>query len=349
MLNDFLGQYYTGTPFVPREIMLEMDVPDKDVIERFLTEKRGGKVSILIPRIGQKERLVELAHRNAGIIMENSRERIKREEGRTIGAAKEIAGWLGLTEVNRMESYDISHISGFDSVGSMVVFERGKAKRSDYRKFRLSPGIGNNDYESMKEVLTRRFTHEARSEFDSFSRYPDLILMDGGRGQVNICVEVLKNLGIDIPVAGMVKDDRHRTRGICFEDREIPVDTRSEGFKLAVRIQDEVHRFAIEYHRSLRSLNQVHSVLDDIPGIGPARRKALMRHFGDIESIKKASIDELSMAEGNEYQGGSGCAETFSVKRKSGRSCWCRKNGIVPGCSISCVLHRWAFMVSFIN
>ena len=316
IMNDFLGQYYTGTPFVPREIMLEMDVPDKDVIERFLTEKRGGKVSILIPRIGQKERLVELAHRNAGIIMENSRERIKREEGRTIGAAKEIAGWLGLTEVNRMESYDISHISGFDSVGSMVVFERGKAKRSDYRKFRLSPGIGNNDYESMKEVLTRRFTHEARSEFDSFSRYPDLILMDGGRGQVNICVEVLKNLGIDIPVAGMVKDDRHRTRGICFEDREIPVDTRSEGFKLAVRIQDEVHRFAIEYHRSLRSLNQVHSVLDDIPGIGPARRKSLMRHFGDIDSIKNASIDELSMAEGMNTKAAAAVRDFFSKEKE---------------------------------
>ena len=298
ILNDFMGQFYTGTPFVPREIMLELEIPDSEVIERFLSEKRGGKVSILVPKIGQKERLVELAHRNAGIIMENSRDRIKREEGRTIGAAKEIAGWLGLTDVNRMESYDISHIAGFDSVGSMVVFEKGKAKRSDYRKFRLSPGIGNNDYESMKEVLTRRFTHVAKSEFDSFSRYPDLILMDGGKGQVNICLEVLNDLGIKIPVAGMVKDDKHRTRGIYFNDKEIPVDTRSEGFKLATRIQDEVHRFAISYHRSLRSVNQVHSVLDDIPGIGPARRKALMRHFGDIEKIKAADLDELLAVEG---------------------------------------------------
>ncbi len=298
ILNDFMGQFYTGTPFVPREIMLEMEIPDREVIEKFLSEKRGGKVSILVPKIGQKERLVELAHRNAGIIMENSRDRIKREEGRTTGAAKEIAGWLGLTDVNRMESYDISHIAGFDSVGSMVVFEKGKAKRSDYRKFRLSPGIGNNDYESMKEVLKRRFTHVAKSEFDSFSRYPDLILMDGGKGQVNICLEVLNDLKIKIPVAGMVKDDKHRTRGIYFNNKEIPIDNRSEGFKLAVRIQDEVHRFAISYHRSLRSVNQVHSVLDDIPGIGPARRKALMRHFGDIEKIKKADLDELLAVEG---------------------------------------------------
>ena len=298
VLNDFMGQFYTGTPFVPKEIMLETDVPDKEILERFLSEKRGGKVTILIPKIGQKERLVELAGRNAGIILENSRERIKREEGRTIGAAKEIAGWLGLKDVTRMESYDISHISGFDSVGSMVVFEKGKAKRSDYRKFRLSAGMGNDDYGSMKEVLTRRFTHTAKSEYDSFSRYPDLILMDGGKGQVNVCLEVLKDLKIDIPVAGLVKDDRHHTRGIYFEDREIPIDTRSEGFKLATRIQDEVHRFAIEYHRSLRSVSQVHSVLDDIPGIGPARRRALMRHFGDIEKIRAAGIDELSMAEG---------------------------------------------------
>ncbi|MBQ9359828.1 MAG: excinuclease ABC subunit UvrC [Lachnospiraceae bacterium] len=318
VLNDFLGQFYTGTPFVPREIMLEMDVPDKEVIENFLSDKRGSKVSILIPKIGQKERLVELAHRNAGIIMENSKERIKREEGRTIGAAKEIAGWLGLTDVNRMESYDISHISGFDSVGSMVVFEKGKAKKSDYRKFRLSAGIGNNDYESMKEVLTRRFTHEAKSEYDSFSRYPDLILMDGGKGQVHICLEVLHKLGINIPVAGMVKDDKHRTRGIYFEDKEIPIDTRSEGFKLATRIQDEVHRFAIEYHRSLRSVSQVHSVLDEIPGIGPARRKALMRHFGDIGKIKTASIDELCAVEGMNTKAAVAVSSYFKEKQDSG-------------------------------
>lgn len=314
VLNDFLGQFYTGTPFVPKEIMLESDVPDKEILEKFLSEKRGGKVTILVPKIGQKERLVELARRNAGIILENSRERIKREEGRTIGAAKEIAGWLGLKEANRMESYDISHISGFDSVGSMVVFEKGKAKRSDYRKFRLSSGIGNDDVGSMKEVLTRRFTHESKSEFDSFSRYPDLILMDGGKGQVNVCIEVLKELNIDIPVAGMVKDDKHRTRGIYFENREIPIDTHSEGFKLATRIQDEVHRFAIEYHRSLRSVSQVHSVLDDIPGIGPARRKALMRCFGDIEKMKNASVEELSTADGMNKRAAEAVRSYFETK-----------------------------------
>lgn len=314
VLNDFLGQFYTGTPFVPREIMLETDVPDREVIEKFLSDKRGSRVTILIPKIGQKERLVELAHRNAEIIMENSKERIKREEGRTIGAAKEIADWLGLGSANRMESYDISHISGFDSVGSMVVFEKGKAKRSDYRKFRLSAGIGNNDYESMREVLTRRFTHESKSEYDSFSRYPDLILMDGGKGQVNICLEVLNELKIDIPVAGMVKDDRHRTRGIYFNDREIPIDTHSEGFKLATRIQDEVHRFAIEYHRSLRSVSQVHSVLDDIPGIGPARRKALMRYFGDIEKIKAADVDELAAVEGMNSKAARAVAEYLRAR-----------------------------------
>ncbi len=314
ILNDFIGQFYTGTPFVPREIMLEMEVADRDVMERFLTEKRGGRVSIIVPKIGQKERLVELASRNANTILENSKDRIKREEGRTIGAAKEIAGWLGLSDVERMESYDISHISGFDSVGSMVVFERGKAKKSDYRKFRLSPGIGNNDYESMKEVLTRRFTHETKSEYDSFSRYPDLILMDGGRGQVNICLEVLNDLGLRIPVAGMVKDERHRTRGIYFEEQEIPIDIHSEGFKLATRIQDEVHRFAIEYHRSLRSINQVHSVLDDIPGIGPARRKALMKRFGSIEKIMSADVEELSETEGMNTRAAMAVAEYFKKK-----------------------------------
>ncbi len=314
ILNDFLGRFYTGTPFVPKEIMLETDVPDRIILEKFLTERRGNKVSILIPKIGQKERLVELAHRNAGIIMENSKERIKREEGRTIGAAKEIAVWLGLSEINRIESYDISHISGFDSVGSMVVFEKGKAKKPDYRKFRLSSDIGNNDYESMREVLTRRFMHEAKSEYDSFSRYPDLILMDGGKGQVSICLEVLNTLGIRIPVAGMVKDDKHRTKGIYFEDREIPVDIHSEGFKLATRIQDEVHRFAIEYHRSLRSVSQVHSVLDDIPGIGPARRKTLMRHFGDIERIKQAGEEELAGIKGMNKKAAAAVKQFFMEK-----------------------------------
>jgi len=295
ILNDFVKQYYSGTPFIPREIMLELEVEDKLLLEEFLTEKRGQKVSVKVPVKGQKEKMILLAKKNAELILTNNRDRIKREEGRTIGAAKEIAELLGLSSANRMESYDISHISGFDSVGSMVVFEKGKARHSDYRKFRIRSGVGNDDYASMQEVLTRRFTHHTSDdEFDAFNRMPDLILMDGGRGQVNVALDVLDTLGIDIPVAGLVKDDNHRTRGIYYNNVEVPIDVHSEGFKLVTRIQDEVHRFAIEYHRSLRSVHQVHSVLDDIDGIGPARRKALMRKFGSIEAIKSASLEELA-------------------------------------------------------
>ena len=196
-----------------------------------------------------------------------------------------------------MEAFDISNISGFESVGSMVVFEKGKPKRSDYRKFKIKWVQGPNDYASMEEVLTRRFTHEAKGEFDSFAKLPDLILMDGGRGQVNIALKVLGELGIQIPVCGMVKDDHHRTRGLYFNNVEIPIDTSSEGFHLITRIQDEAHRFAIEFHRSLRGKEQVHSVLDDIPGIGEARRKALMRKFKSIENIRDASLEELTMTE----------------------------------------------------
>ncbi len=295
ILNDFVKQYYSGTPFIPKEIMLEYEIEDKELLAEYLSEKKGLKVNVTVPVKGQKERMITLARQNAQLILSNNRERIKREEGRTIGAAKEIADLLGLKNVNRMESYDISHISGFDSVGSMVVFEKGKARHSDYRKFRLSSGIGNDDYASMKEVLTRRFTHHTSDdEFDSFNRMPDLILMDGGKGQVNTALQVLSSLDISIPVAGLVKDDRHRTRGIWYDDAEIPIDVHSEGFKLVTRIQDEVHRFAIEYHRSLRSVHQVHSILDDIEGIGPARRKALMRRFGSVEAIRNASVEEIA-------------------------------------------------------
>ena len=299
ILNDFVKQYYSGTPFIPGEIMLEYEIEDSDILSQLLSEKKGRKVSVIVPVKGQKEKMISLAKRNAELVLKNNRERIKREEGRTIGAAKEIADILGLQSAVRMESYDISHISGFDSVGSMVVFEKGKARHSDYRKFRLSSGIGNDDYASMKEVLTRRFTHHTSDdEFDAFNRMPDLILMDGGKGQVGVAKEVLDSLDISIPVAGLVKDDHHRTRGIWYEDREIPIDVHSEGFKLVTRIQDEVHRFAIEYHRSLRSVHQVHSVLDDIGGIGPARRKALMREFGSVEEIRKADLETLSRVPG---------------------------------------------------
>ncbi len=299
ILNEFVKQYYSGTPFIPKEIMLEEEIEEADLLTQYLSEKKGSKVTINIPVKGRKERLILLAKKNAELILSNNRDRIKREEGRTIGAAKEIAKLLGLEKADRMESYDISHISGFDSVGSMVVFEKGKARHSDYRKFRIRSGVGNDDYASMKEVLTRRFTHKGSDdEFDAFNRMPDLILMDGGKGQVNVALEVLEKLDLHIPVAGLVKDDRHRTRGIYYNNKELPVDIHSEAFKLMTRLQDEVHRFAIEYHRSLRSVRQVHSLLDDIKGIGPARRKELMRHFGSIEAIKEAEIEELQSVKG---------------------------------------------------
>lgn len=308
MLQAFIKQFYAGTPFIPREVMVEYEVTESELIEKWLSEKRGGKVSIIVPKKGQKERLVELAHKNAAMVLTKDMEKIKREEERTTGAMKQISGWLGLEDVSRVESYDISNISGFLSVGSMVVFDDGKPKKSEYRKFRIKTVEGPNDYASMYEVLKRRFSHglmeieqlnekNLSNEFGSFTKFPDLIMMDGGVGQVHIAMQVLSELDIDIPVCGMVKDDNHRTRGLFFDEHEIPIDTNSEGFRLMTRIQDEVHRFAIEYHRSLRSKEQVKSILDDIPDIGEKRRKALMKHFASIEAIKNAAIDELAQAE----------------------------------------------------
>ena len=308
MLQAFIKQFYAGTPFIPREVMVEYEVTESELIEKWLSEKRGGKVSFIVPKKGQKERLVELAHKNAAMVLTKDMEKIKREEERTTGAMKQISGWLGLEDVSRVESYDISNISGFLSVGSMVVFDDGKPKKSEYRKFRIKTVEGPNDYASMYEVLKRRFSHglmeieqfndkNFSTEFGSFTKFPDLIMMDGGVGQVHIAMQVLSELDIDIPVCGMVKDDNHRTRGLFFDEHEIPIDTNSEGFRLMTRIQDEVHRFAIEYHRSLRSKEQVKSILDDIPGIGEKRRKALMKHFASIEAIKNAAIDELAQAE----------------------------------------------------
>lgn len=302
VLSSFLKQFYAGTPFIPAEIMMQTEIEDGEIIEDWLTARRKQRVHIRVPKKGTKEKLVELAKENAWMVLSKDRERIKREEGRTIGAVKEIEDWLGLKDIVRMEAYDISNISGFESVGSMVVYEKGKPKRSDYRKFKIKWVQGPNDYASMEEVLTRRFTHESKGEYDSFSILPDLILMDGGRGQVNIARKVLGELGIDIPVCGMVKDDNHRTRGVYFNNAEIPIDTSGEGFHLVTRIQDEAHRFAIEYHRSLRSKEQVHSVLDDIPGIGETRRKALMRRFRSVENIRDASVEELSQTESMNVQ-----------------------------------------------
>ena len=297
VLSSFLKQFYAGTPFIPSEIMLQSEIEDADIIEEWLSGRRKQKVHIRVPKKGTKEKLVELALENARMVLAKDRERIRREEGRTIGAVHEVEEWLGLENVVRMEAYDISNISGFESVGSMVVYEKGRPKRSDYRKFKIKWVQGPNDYASMEEVLTRRFTHESNGEFDSFARLPDLILMDGGRGQVNIALKVLNDLGVSIPVCGMVKDDHHRTRGLYYDNVEIPIDTSSEGFRLITRIQDEAHRFAIEYHRSLRSREQVHSILDDIPGIGDTRRKALLRKFKSVENIRDASEEELAQTE----------------------------------------------------
>ena len=304
ILEDFVKQFYAGTPFIPRELMLQYEISDAELIERWLSERRGSRVYLRVPKIGSKEKLVELVAQNAKLVLNQDREKLKREEGRTIGAVKEIAGLLNLPGIDRMEAFDISNINGFENVGSMVVFEKGKAKRSDYRKFKIKSVSGPDDYACMREVLTRRFLHgmeeskelqekELEQEYGSFTKFPDLLLMDGGRGQVNIALSVLDELHIHIPVCGMVKDDNHRTRGLYFHNEELPIDTRSEGFKLITRIQDEAHRFAIEYHRSLRSKSQVKSVLDDIPGVGPARRKALMRHFKSLEEIKHAGVEEL--------------------------------------------------------
>ena len=298
VLSSFIKQFYAGTPFVPKELMLQTEIEDAEVISEWLSSRKGQKVYLKVPKIGQKEKLVELAAKNAGLVLSQDREKIKREEGRTIGAAKEIAGWLDLPHIHRMEAFDISNISGFENVGSMVVYEKGKPKRSDYRKFKIKGVQGPDDYACMEEVLKRRFTHglqaQDQEETGGFAKFPDLIMMDGGKGQVNIAQKVLGELGLEIPVCGMVKDDRHRTRGLYFENREIPIDRNSEGFRLITRIQDEAHRFAIEYHRSLRTKDQVHSILDDIDGIGPARRKALMKAFQSLEEIRSADVETLS-------------------------------------------------------
>lgn len=305
VLQNFIEQFYSGTPFLPKELMIQEEIEGQDTLEQWLSSKRGSRLYIRVPKKGTKEKLVELAEQNAALILSKDKEKMKREEGRTIGAVKEIAALLGMEQIVRMEAFDISNISGFENVGSMVVFEKGKAKKSDYRKFRIKTVSGPDDYACMREVLSRRFLHgmeeademqakDMDTSYGSFTKFPDLLLMDGGKGQVNIALEVLEELGLSIPVCGMVKDDNHRTRGLYFHNEEIPIDRSSEGFKLITRIQDEAHRFAIEYHRSLRSKSQVKSVLDDIPGIGAARRKALMRSFKSIDEIKAAPVSRLA-------------------------------------------------------
>ena len=307
ILTSFVTQFYAGTPFIPRELLVQFPLEDEEVISQWLSAKRGQKVRLISPKKGEKERLVELAAKNAKLVLDQDKEKIKREELRTIGAMNQIGSWLGLPGLRRIEAFDISNTGGFSSVGSMIVYEDGKPKTSDYRKFRIQTVQGPNDYASMEEVLTRRFTHGMEEEkalkekgmelsHGSFNRFPDLIMMDGGRGQVNIALGVMEKLSLSIPVCGMVKDDNHRTRGLYYHNVEIPIDKYSEGFRLITRIQDEAHRFAIEYHRSLRSKTQVRSILDEIPGIGPARRKALMKHFKSQEAVREASVEELAAA-----------------------------------------------------
>ena len=304
VMSTFIKQYYAGTPYLPKELMLQVELEEQEIIEKWLTMRKGQKVYIKIPKKGQREKLVELAAQNARLVLSQDKEKIKREEGRTIGAVKEIAALLGLEKISRMEAFDISNTSGFESVGSMIVYEKGKPSPREYRKFKLKTVAGPDDYASMHEVLTRRFLHglqerqqlqeqELEAAFGKFTRFPDLILMDGGKGQVNIALAVLEELNIQIPVCGMVKDDNHRTRGLYFNNNEIPIDKNSEGFKLITRIQDEAHRFAIEYHRSLRGKGQVRSVLDQISDIGPTRRKALMRQFASLDEIRQASLEQL--------------------------------------------------------
>ena len=289
--------------------MMQYEIGEAEVIESWLSERKGQKVHICVPKKGEKEKLVELAQKNAKMVLDQDKERIRCEEGRTIGAMKEIAGLLNLPEISRVEAYDISNISGFQTVGSMVVFEKGKPKRSDYRKFRIRGVQGADDYASMEEMLTRRLSH--------YETYPDLIMMDGGRGQVNIALKVMDAVGVHVPVCGMVKDDHHRTRGIYFNNVEIPIDRDSEGFRLVTRIQDEAHRFAIEYHRSLRSKEQVHSVLDDIKGIGPARRRALMKAFQTLDDLKAASEEELAQVEGMNSLSARQVYEFFHVAKQN--------------------------------
>lgn len=298
ILSSFIKQFYAGTPYIPAELMLPEAVEDMELIEQWLSKRRGHRVRLRVPRKGTKEKLVELAGKNAALVLSTDKERLKREEGRTIGAVKELEKLLGLSGIVRMEAYDISNTSGFASVGSMVVYERGKPKRNDYRKFKIKGIQGADDYGSMEEVLTRRFEHGMREQEEGrdmggFTAFPDLILMDGGKGQVNVALKVLDSLRLHIPVCGMVKDDNHRTRGLYYQNVEIAIDKNSESFRLITRIQDEAHRFAITFHRQLRGKNQVHSILDDIPGVGPARRKDLMRYFENLDAIRNATVEQL--------------------------------------------------------
>lgn len=311
IIGIFIQQFYSGATFIPKELLVEELPLDHALLEEYLTSRRGQKVQILQPQRGEKNHLVSLAHKNAALTLSQFGARLKAEEHRTRGAVHQLELLLDFTEypIERIEAFDISNTFGSQSVGSMVVFENGKPKSSDYRKFKIQTVIGADDYASMEEVLRRRFTHALEEihqlakdgkdpSLGSFTKLPDLLLMDGGRGQVNIALKVLQEVGLDIPVAGMVKDDHHRTRGLYYENQEIDFGKNKEAFHLITRIQDEAHRFAINYHRKLRADDQIRSVLDQIPGIGNTRRKSLLRHFGSVDAIKSLSVDELKQADG---------------------------------------------------
>ena len=333
IMANFIKQFYSGTPHIPKELLLSEETEDQELLESWLTARRGRKVRIVIPKKGAKERLVELAEKNASFVLQKDSERIAQQEKRTKGALQEIADWLELDGLYRIEAFDISNTSGFENVASMVVFEGGKPKKADYRKFKTRTIAGPDDYASMKEILTRRFEHAKREmeeltetykeasgtelkEMGSFTRLPDLILMDGGKGQVNVALEVLEEQKLAIPVCGMVKDDNHRTRGLYYNNIEIPIDTRSEGFHLITRIQDETHRFAIEYHRSLRGKAQTHSILDDIPGVGGTRRRALMKHYGSLEALKQAEVEELAKLPSMNIRAAQAVYDFFHIKEE---------------------------------
>ena len=297
ILSEFVKQYYAGTPFIPKEIFLQEEPDEQEVILEWLSAKHGSKVSFFVPKRGQKEKFMELAYKNARMVLDQDKEKMKREEARTVGALKEIEELTGIPGIRRMEAFDISNISGFESVGSMVVFEDGKPKKNDYRKFRIKTVAGPDDYASMEEVLTRRFNRALNGD-DRFAVLPDVLMMDGGKGQVHVAERVLKELGLSIPVCGMVKDDHHNTRGLYYHDVELPIDTHSEGFHLITRLQDEAHRFAITYHRGLHTQNSIRSVLLNIPGVGPKREKVLIRSFESIDALKEASVDEIAALDG---------------------------------------------------
>lgn len=320
LLSNFIKQYYCGTPYIPGEIIVPEEPEDIQLLSEWLSEKNGTSVHIIVPQKGNKEKLVELAKNNAELVLNRDLEKLEQEAARTTGAVDELSALLGLKGLKRMESYDISNISGFNSVGSMVVFENGRPKRNDYRKFKIKTVTGPNDYESLREVLTRRFTHGLEEQQNDiagkFSSFPDLILMDGGRGQVSSAEQVLSELGINIPICGMVKDDNHRTRGLYFRGEELPIDIHGEGFKLLTRIQDETHRFAIEFHKSLRSKEQTHSILDDIPGIGTTRRRAIMKHFSSLSELLSASEDEIAAVPSMDRKAARAILDFFAEREK---------------------------------